>query len=292
MIIGTTIAGLALGTAVTMITGGKYAVSMILIPAETDMDKESTLQLSSILSNNATVPVPKFKQFQAELYSYRTAEMLDQKYGTLCEISTPRCDFATRTWHPKPAWRKTLSLIVSSVLGMPPAPDRPQIDDLVKYIKNRVTVTTEKTSSLTIISTEVRDPENGKQFLSRLVDAANQTIRNRDRADMRQYVDYLSNRLENLTAVAQRTALDNLLLTEERRLMLTNVQVAYAATPLDGPNAVRANSAWKIGTGLAAGFALGCIIALVLEFLMGNAVILPGKDARAPWRQRDLASDV
>jgi hypothetical protein len=94
--------------------------------------------------------------------------------------------------------------------------------------------------------------------------------------------------------VAQRTALDNLLLTEERRLMLTNVQVAYAATPLDGPNAVRASSAWKIGIGLAAGLSLGCIVALALAFLTGTAIILPVKKSRTLWRQprpQDLAGD-
>jgi uncharacterized protein involved in exopolysaccharide biosynthesis len=195
MISITTALGLLLGIAITMATGGKYTVAMTLIPAETDMDKENTLQLSSILSNSTSVPVPKFKQFQAELFSYQTADLLERKYSTLCEISRNRCDFATHTWLPKPAWRQTLSLAVSTILGMPPAPDRPQIGDLVKYIKDNVTVTVEKTSSLTTISTDVRDPENGKQFLNRLVDAANQTIRARDRADLRQYVDYLSNRL-------------------------------------------------------------------------------------------------
>jgi uncharacterized protein involved in exopolysaccharide biosynthesis len=291
MIVGISIIGLLLGIGVTMLTGGKYAVSMTLIPAETDLDKESTLQLSSILSNSTALPVPKFKQFQAELYSYQTAQMMDRRYGSLCEISADRCDIATRSWRPKPAWRKTLSLALSTVLGMPPAPETPDIDTLVRFIKSNVTITAEKTSSLTTLSMEVRDPEKGKQFLTRLVDAANQTIRNRDRADMRQYVDYLSKRLETLTSVGQRSALDNLLLTEERRLMLTNVQVAYAATPIDGPNAIRANSAWKIGVGAGTGFALGCLIALILEFLAGGGIVLDTQKSKARWGRRGVESN-
>lgn len=291
LILATTVLGLAAGIAATVLTGGKYMISMTLIPAESDIERGSALQLSNILSNNSDQPVSKFKQFQAELFSYRTAELMDRNYGTLCEISKTRCDVGTRTWTPKPEWRRALSLTVSTLLGMPPAPEKPEINDLVKYLRDTVTITTEKASSVTVLSIQAKDPENGKLFLKRLVNEANQTVRERDRADLRQYVDYVTQRLENLTAVAQRAALDSLLLTEERRLMLTNVQVAYAATILDGPNATRSNSVWKTGVGLAVGLLLGCCIALIQEFLSGNAILLKPSGKGARLRQRAVAHD-
>lgn len=291
LILGLTVFGLLVGIAVAILTGGKYTIAMTLIPAETDLERGSGLQLSNILSNNSDQPVSKFKQFQAELFSYRTAELMDRNYGTLCQISQTRCDPATRTWSPKPGWRKALSLALSTILGMPPAPETPQINDLVRYIKDTVVLTTEKASSVTVLSMQAKDPVDGKRFLNRLVNEANQTIRERDRADLRQYVDYVSQRLENLTAVAQRPALDSLLQTEERRLMLTNVQVAYAATILDGPNTIRASSAWKIGVGAAAGLLLGCSIALIFEFLSGNAILLKTTDKNVRRRQQDVTYD-
>jgi hypothetical protein len=292
MIIGATALGFIMGLAVAISTGGKYTVSMTLIPSETDLTRDTGIQLSSILSNGADLPVSKFKQFQAELYSYRTAELLDHNYGVLCEISPTRCDFKTHTWKPKAAWRKTLSLATATLLGMPPAPDTPQVSDLVEYIKDTVTLTTEKTSSLTIISMESRDLERSKLFLTRLVDAANQTIRERDRADLTKYVDYVSNRIESLTAVAQRPALDALLLTEERRLMLTNVQVAYAATTLDGPNAVRSNAALKIAISVAAGFILGGVLAIILEFASGSTALLKPEKHKPSLHQKNNIHDV
>ena len=270
LIVCATAIGLAAGIGAAVLTGGRYQISMVVIPAETDAERTGGLQLSSLLSSTTDMPVSRFKQFQSELYTYQTAAMLDRAYGTLCQIYPQRCDMQTREWQAKPKWRRTASLLLSTILGKPPSPEIPQIGDLVDYLRKNVTVTADRSSSLTTITTTTTDPEKGKLFLSRLVDAANQSIRNRDRSDIREYVKYLSNRLEKLTAVEQRTALDNLLLTEERRLMLTEVQVAYAATPLDGPNATATTAISKIGMGLGAGFFLGILLALLLEIRAGS----------------------
>lgn len=275
LIIGLTLVGLVIGIAYAMTNGGKYAITMTLMPAETDAEKSNSLQLSSLLSTGGDTPLSAFKQFQNELFSYQTAFFLEKKYDTLCEIYPQRCNLKTHQWQPKSPLRKALSVAVSTVIGKPPSPDMPQVDDLVKYLQTAISLTTDRFTSVTTLTMTARDPQKGAQILNRLVDAANQSVRNRDRSNLRQYVDYLSKKLQDLSTVDQRSALDNLLLAEERRLMLTEVDVPYAAARLDGPNAVPTTAVAQIGIGLLGGFVLGSLIALFLQF--GGLSMLSGR---------------
>ena len=67
------------------------------------------------------------------------------------------------------------------------------------------------------------------EFLSEVVQAANDYIKQQDQGINRQYVDYLARELATNANLSQHQALSDLLVQEERSLMLTGVNFPYAA---------------------------------------------------------------
>jgi hypothetical protein len=158
---------------------------------------------------------------------------------------------------------------------MPAKPDDPQISDLVTYINDNVSSVDDK-SILTLTMTDSH-PEHAKAFLSQLVEATNANIKAKDSVSLDQYVTYLSNRIAHLDSVTQREPLTALLMTEERRLMLTHVNVPYAATPLDGPVIQPRSPFLKFEIGVLAGFTFGCLLALWQAFRPSRRQSISGR---------------
>ena len=76
------------------------------------------------------------------------------------------------------------------------------------------------------------------------------------------------------TNVEQRQAIDALLLQEERQLMMTEVDVPYAAKILDGPTITPVNSALKT-----------VAVSTVLGLLLGTALALARNLIPRKWRR-------
>jgi hypothetical protein len=132
-------------------------------------------------------------------------------------------------------------------LGHLPDPDSPRTSlDLASYTQNQVTVTSDKTTHVLTLSIDTKDPKSAVTYLQTLVQATNDFIKEQDRSVIQQYVDYLNHKLTTNTNVGQREALDSLLLEQERRLMLTSVNVPYAASVQDGPNVESSNGAKRV----------------------------------------------
>ena len=76
--------------------------------------------------------------------------------------------------------------------------------------------------------------------------ATNDYVRDQDRMTQRTYVNYVARNLATNTNIEQRQALASLLMQQERRLMMTEVDLPYAATILDGPTVMPQNNVLKI----------------------------------------------
>ncbi len=210
-------------------------------------------------------PVPKFTRFVASLYASGVAKMMDRDHDMVCRTFGGDCDLKTHSWRKHTGFDAWVARLVAR-LGHLPDPDSPRTPlDLASYTQGQVTVTSDKTTHVLTLSMDTRDPKFTVTYLQTLVQSTNDFIKEQDRGVIQQYVEYLNRKLTTNTNVGQREALDSLLLEQERRLMLTAVDVPYAASVQDGPNVESSNRVTRVllvdgVLGLILGMGLGAAL--------------------------------
>jgi hypothetical protein len=242
--------GLLYGIYAVYDAGPLFNVEVSLLPAESSsIDSGSSnsgaLGLIAGITGSSLGGASKFTQFLSALSSTGVGQMLDQKYNMSCRVFASDCDQKTLQWRHRTGFRAWLNGITSKLSGLPD-PNGPHTPiELAQYVESQVIVTTDKTSQIVKLNYLSSKPEFAARFMSLLITTTNDYIRLQDRSVLRQYVGYLTNQASQATNVAQRDALDQLLLQQERKLMLSEVDVPYAATVLDGPTIAPMNSAIK-----------------------------------------------
>jgi hypothetical protein len=179
--------------------------------------------------------ISKFTQFQFALGSVGVAQVLDKKYDMLCVNYRGLCDPKTHSWRQRTGMNAMINAFLARVAGLPNPNGALTIVDLAQYNAGAIGITKDKTSGLVTLSYNHPDPKYAADYLVRVLNTTNDYVRDQDHATARNMVDYVANRIATNTNIAQREALDQLLLQQERRLMMTEVNAPYAATILDGP---------------------------------------------------------
>jgi hypothetical protein len=273
IVVITAAAGLLFGVYTVYDGGPSYTATMRVSPATSDTSFGNTSGASGLLAGltggSSAAQVPKFVQFTYALSSLEVARALDQKYDLLCRIYSSECDPLTHQWSPRHNTIRNWIISATSLLSGLPDPNvgpRPPID-LAKYIAFNVnSEQLKKTDSVITLSFTYRKPEFAAQFLSQVVKATNDYVRSQNRETQKRYVEYLSASAAQTANVEQRQAIDALLLQEERQLMMTEVDVPYAAQILDGPAVTPENHALKtIAIYTAIGLVLGTALALLRD---------------------------
>ncbi len=245
-----------------------YTVSIGLLPTEGSGDVsvgDSGGALSALagLVGMGGGSVPKFTRFVTSLTATSVAKIMDQKYDMVC--LTFGCDRKTHTWRKGTGLRADFNRTMAQIAHLPD-PDSPRTPlDLANYTAGNVTITPDRTTHILTLSMDAKDPKAAVRYLNVLVWATNDFIREKDRSTILPYVDYLHQKLatSNLN-LAQHDAFSSLLVDEERRLMLSSVDVPYAASIQDGPNVAMSNKAVRmlavdVMLGLVLGFGAGWI---------------------------------
>jgi len=232
--------------------GPLYNASVELLPADADGGGgggggSGAIGLLSSLAGGGAAggAVPKFTQFQFAIGSVGVAQMLDTKYDMVCVVYRGRCDRKTHTWKPRTGFDAAFAAFLARVAGLPNPNGPNTVADLAHYNFASIGVTKDKTSGLTTLNYFNSDPKFAADYLIKVLDTTNNYVREQDRATARNMVEYVAHRVATNTNVEQRTALDQLLLQQERRLMMTEVSAPYAATILDGPTVTPVNSVLK-----------------------------------------------
>lgn len=224
--------------------GPLFTASISVMPAPTDTEAGGggSSMLASLAGSEGSGQVPKFAQFLVALGSVGVAERLDRQYDMVCVVYRGLCDPRTHTWQKRKGLIPAFNALLARIGGLPDPNGALTVVDLAAHNFGAVIVTREKTSGLVTLSYSNRDPKFAADYLSKVVRTTNDYIRQKDRAIQRTYVAYVTQRIAENTNVEQRATLDNLLLQQERRLMMTEVDVPYAATILDGPTVVPQNN--------------------------------------------------
>ena len=272
--VGTTVLGLLYGVYTVHGNGPAYIATMRVSPAETDTSMGGASGASGLLAGLAggslgSIPVPKFTQFLLARDSIEVARDLDHKYGLLCRIYRGECDPVTRQWKERTGYRQWFSGMLARLSGLPdPNVGARTAADLAIYVTGAVGQVENKNNSVVTLTYVSGKPDFAAQFLSEVVKTTNDHIRMQSRETQKRYVEYLSESAAKTTNVEQRMAIDTLLLQEERQLMMTEVDVPYAAQILDGPTVTPVNTALKtIAINTLFGLLIGLLIAVLRDFL-------------------------
>jgi hypothetical protein len=274
IIIIATLIGLLYGVYAVYDAGPSYMATIRVTPAASDTSLGSTSGAGGLLAGltggSGAAQVPKFIQFTYALSSLDVARSLNQKYDLLCRVYLGECDPITHQWQPRNGIHEWIVSATSRLSGLPDPNVGPRSPlDLARYIAGNVVVNQpKKNESLVELTYINRKPQFAAQFLSRVVTATNDYIRMQSRETQKRYVEYLSDSAAQTTNVEQRQALDTLLLQEERQLMMTEVDIPYAAQILDGPTVTPVNHALKtIAIYTILGLVLGLAIAMLRDLL-------------------------
>jgi hypothetical protein len=247
-------------------SGASYTATMQISPADTD-NSGALAGASSLfagLGGSGAMVVPKFTQFLADISSVGVAKMLDEQYDMLCRVYRGDCNQVTHQWTERTGFWESVAA-AQAWLGGLPNPNGPRtLSDLAAYTGGSVVATQNKTSSLVVLSYSHSDPKFAAFFLSAVVKTTNDYIRTQNREIQRRYVENVTQSIARNTNVQQRETLDQLLLQEERQLMLAEVDVPYAASILDGPNVLPVNPVKR--TLMIYGF-FGMLIGLAVTLL-------------------------
>lgn len=261
--------GIVFGIFSIWATPPTYTVSIGLLPVDSTNDVSigggggETLNALAGLIGMSGGPVPKFTRFVASLHSTGVARIMEQQYDMVCRTYEGDCNRKTRQWKRHGGFQSGLERIMSQVAHLPD-PDAPRTAlDLARNTEANVNLTSDRTTHILTLSMDSRDPKFASFYLKTLVQATNDFIRQGDRATIQPYVDYLNAKLATTNLnLAQHDALSNILLDQERRLMLSSVSVPYAAFIQDGPNVTPSNGAKRMlivdaFLGLVLGMGLG-----------------------------------
>jgi hypothetical protein len=266
VIVGCFAIGLIYGIYSAWSQGPHFAAEMSLLPAESNSVEGNSssggaLGLIAGLTGANLGSVPKFTQFLSALHSTGVAQVLDKKYAMSCLVFAGYCDQQTLQWRRRGGFRAWWNGVLARLAGLPD-PNGPYTPiELAQYIEGTVDVKIDKANQVVKLNYESPKPKFAAQFLTLLVRTTNDYIKDQDRVVLRQYVNYLATQATQATNVAQRDAIDQLLLQQERKLMLTEVDVPYAASVLDGPTVLPVNRALKI---IAIYGALGLIVGAMI----------------------------
>lgn len=263
--------GLLYGIYTVHSAGPRYQATIRVSPAESDTSVGNLASAGGFfagLAGASSVAVPKFTLFLSAIGSVGVAQELIRDHDMLCVIYAGDCDLETHAWKERTGVKEWINKQLASLGGLPNPNGARTERDLAMYLAGTVVVETNKNNSIVSLRYTHRKPELAAQYLGWVVKAANDYVRGRQRETQLRYVEYLSQSAAKTTNVEQRLAIDNLLLQEERQLMMTEVDIPYAAKILDGPLVEPVNKVLKtLAIYAIAGLLIGAAIAMCRDLL-------------------------
>jgi hypothetical protein len=275
IVMAATLLGLLYGVYIVHLAGPQYMATMHISPAASDSSLGDAAGASGILASlggsggSGALQVPKFTQFLYTRGSVEVARELDRRYGLLCRIHNGECDPVTHQWKERAGIKEWFNGLLARLGGLPDPNVGPRpITDLASYVTSAIDQEQNKTNSIVTLTYVNRKPEFAAQFLAEVVKTINDNIRAQNREIQKREVEYLSESAVKTTNVEQRLAIDTLLLQEERQLMMTELDIPYAAKILDGPTVLPVYNAPKLlAISTVVGLLIGLMIALLRDLL-------------------------
>jgi uncharacterized protein involved in exopolysaccharide biosynthesis len=212
-----------------------YRVTMTVMEAPSDQNTQvSATSGLSALFGLAGQSGGNYSRYQKLLGSTVVAQRLQDKYGMLQYVFRNNWDAKNKVWVPHFTFRDEM---VGWLLRLSHVPvwTPPDITTLALYLQNSLVIIPGAANDIVSISMDNQDVDFAKHVMLATDEQANQVLRDQVALRARQQVAYLQTKLAETTVEDYRQTLLALLGNEEKTLMLTQTNAAYAAQILSPP---------------------------------------------------------
>jgi hypothetical protein len=217
-----------------------YRASMVVMPDSGAVQiSEAASQLSSAFGVNvggSSGESKTFDRLRVMVGSVDLAEDLQERYGLLQIVYKTSWDDATQSWIQPDleAYNDGYSFRRWFDLWTPPWHE-PDVEALAKYLSGSLSFDKKSGTQFYEVSVEHSDPEMALFLLTTVYDAADDALRTQDRMESRERRRAIHRQLADANLIDARQALIGLLTSEERRAILLESDLPYAARVIDTP---------------------------------------------------------
>ena len=240
-------------------------------------------------SNEVVTP---FSQFSEIIASPIVAERLERKYDIL-----PKVFADSWGWNPETkVWVRHSGLLtpignwVREFFGLP-SRSPPSAYALSEYLQDKLGMSQIDNTSMQRIEFQHKDPVFAVQLLAALHKEADAVVREASEARTSRQIAYIERKLQTITAVDHRRSLVQLLLDQEKQMMMIQVDLPFAAQIIEPPISTDEPTFPRPKLFLAAAIVLGGMLGVMLVFLI-DALRPPKRpDRRAASPAKKLPED-
>ncbi len=220
----------------------QYTTSLSIIPIEKSLSTQNSNKDSSFASIIG-FSLPNFSSSNNEFFLYK--ELLKSK--TLAfEISNDlefmkrfypgRWDNVNKKWiEGQLSIKRKIINRIKNFIGLPIVINNiPSYQTLYEYINDKVTIESNKSSNITLISIDSSRPEISSLLLQKLHQKSDQILKERSIKRTDAHIKFLNNRLTKTFQFDQKQSLIIALADEQKKRMMASSSLPYAAEPFDG----------------------------------------------------------
>jgi len=149
------------------------------------------------------------------------------------------------------------------------APKKPEPSpwEAFKAFQQVLSVSTDKESGMITLAIEYYSPEVATQWLVWLVDDINSTMRERDKLEAQNSIDYLSKKLQETQLADMQTVFYQLIEEQTKTIMLAEVSQEYVLKTIDPANAPEEKAKPKRALIVVLGTMLGGILSVLIVLI-------------------------
>jgi Chain length determinant protein len=212
-----------------------------------------------------------FDLYLDTLRSRHVADLLAKDQQLMQHVFISEWDPSTGQWRERRSILRSAYKLVKQIAGQPgPEWHPPAGGELADYLMKKVVIQAPKPKEppVTTLLYEDQDPAFAAMLLDKLSALADDSVRQRTLVRATTYARYLENRLKVTDNVDQQRRLSEILLDQERAIMMAGSSVPFAATPSEpavpSQRPVRPNVVMTLLVGLLVGAIVGVLWLFVL----------------------------
>lgn len=278
LIVGMALGGLLLAVAYLHLSTPEYRVTLPVISTRADplgSGGRSASLANLVGAKLGNDQLDNFTLYRVGVHSLPAAENLSKDQQLLRRIFPAEWDDEARAWREPSGPVRTLVAGVSEILGIPrtrwtaPGPLR-----LQRFLQKEVSAALDDETHVLVLGINAKDPQLGQELLSKLDNAVDAVVRERQLSRAEHYVAYINEQLQIATIPEQRVTLASMLLQQQQQIMMGHVALPFAAErfgpPVPSLGPAKPNGPLTLALGLAAGAFLGLLGALWRERLLSR----------------------
>ncbi|MBT3396007.1 MAG: hypothetical protein HOB82_01645 [Alphaproteobacteria bacterium] len=220
--------------------GPVYVASMTVAPAVTQTTStSSTLRslgegLGLNLGDGGGGPATTFDRLEVTISSLEFVQHLEEEYDIIRTTFAGGWDSQTQSWIKPSGRRFEFEQGIRERLHLPTW-SAPTTQSFAEFLSGAIAIRKETGSPFTTVSTRSADPVFALWLLDTVYREADAFVREADLRATRQRKAYLEEQIRETAVLEFREMFVGLLANEERRLMLTQTDLPYAAQVIEQP---------------------------------------------------------